>query len=377
LIENNNTQQFIKQLAKREGVSEEKIKEIIIDSFRTSYCQGENANAELHFEFVDSGLSVYRLYKIVEKISDPEKETTKDNKLLKEGQMRNDCLLLPIDTKNFSYKEILNSLRKDVEEISWAWQYKLYKPQQGEIIYKSIKGKRLFQGEEYYSVDLGKGTGYWAKSESRTLREGPRLGQYFNLLIKEVREKSTGDAPQIILTRADDLFIHKLLEREIPEIKKGVIVIHDILRLPGVASKILVEKGKSAIKFNLSIDPAGTCIGKRGEAAKKISSICLEQIYFADWTEDKKKLLAKLLLPTELIKLIIKKEKEWEVVVSHQKQYEKEMIKKISDYLGIDIIVRILKEDERNEFLANKGQVLQEVSNYKNIGVRIVEEIEK
>ena len=118
--ENSNTQQFIKQLAEREGVSEEKIKEIIIDSFCKSYCQGENAEAELHFEF-DSGLSVYRLYKIVETINDPKKEITEDNKLLKEGQVKDNNLLLPLDTKNLSFSlshEIKNRLRKDVEEIS-------------------------------------------------------------------------------------------------------------------------------------------------------------------------------------------------------------------------------------------------------------------
>ena len=120
MTENNNTHQFIKQLAEREGVSEEKIKEIIIESFRKSYCQGENSGAELHFEF-ESGLSVHRLYKIVENISDPEKEITKDKKLLKEGQIKGDIFLLPLDIKNLSLslnQEIKNRLRKDVGEIS-------------------------------------------------------------------------------------------------------------------------------------------------------------------------------------------------------------------------------------------------------------------
>ena len=120
MVENNNTEQFIKQLAEREGVSEAKIKAIIIDSFKTSYCQGENAGAELHFEF-DSGLTVYRRYKIVEVINDPEKEITKDNKLLKEGKIKDNNFLLPLDIKNLSSslnQEIKSRLRKDVEEIS-------------------------------------------------------------------------------------------------------------------------------------------------------------------------------------------------------------------------------------------------------------------
>ena len=381
MIENNNTQQFIKQLAEREGVSEEKIKEIIIESFRISYCQGENAGAQLHFEF-DSGLSIYRLYKIVENINEPEKEITKNNKLTKEGKIKNNTFFLPLDIKNLSLplnQEIKKRLRKDVEEISWERQYKLYKPQQGEIIKGSIKS---IQGKKYYSVDLGKGTGYWEKSEW-TLREEPRIGQRFYLLIKEVREESTEDSPQIILTRLDDSFIHKLLEQEVPQIKSGVIAIHDILRLPGLMSKVLVERGKVAIEKRLHIDPAGTCIGEAGERAKSISRLIYsEQIYFVDWTEDKKKLLAKLISPVKLIKLIIKKENEWEIMIPQQKaalllQHEGKILKKISDYLGVNIHVRVLEKNERDEFLEDKGQVLQEIGNYKNVDVRIVEEIEK
>ena len=381
MIENNNTQQFIKQLAEREGVSEEKIKEIIIESFRTSYCQGENTGAELHFEF-DSGLSVYRLYKIVETINEPEKEITKDNKLIKEGKVKDNNFLLPLDIKNLSLslnQEIKKRLRKDVEEISWKRQHNLYKPQQGEIVKGSIKST---QGKKYYSVDLGKGTGCWEKSEW-TLREEPRIGQRFYLLIKEVKEESTEDNPQIILTRLDNSFIRKLLEQEVPQIKSGIIAIRDILRLPGLVSKVLVEKGKVAIEKRLNIDPAGTCIGEAGERAKSISRLIYsEQIYFVDWTEDKKKLLAKLISPVKLIKLIIKKENEWEIMIPQQKaalllQHEGKILKKISDYLGVNIHVRVLEEAERDEVLEDKGQVLQEIGNYKNVDVRIVEEIEK
>lgn len=382
MTENNNTQQFIEQLANSKGVSEEKIKEIIIDSFCTSYCKGENTGAELHFKF-NSGLSVYRRYKIVETIKEPEKEITKDNKLIKEGKIEDDNFLLPIDIKNLPPsldQEFKNHLLKGVEKISWVRQYKLYKPQQGEIIKGIIKST---QEENYYSVDLGQGTGHWKKSEWK-LRDEPRLGQHFWLLIKEVREMPTEDTPQIILTRFDDLFMRKLLEKEIPQIKRGIIVVHDILRLPGLISKIMVEKGKAVFEKRIDIDPAGTCIGKGGEMARSISGLIYpERIDFADWSEDKKKLLPKLLSPVKLVKLIIKNEKEWEIIVHHQKaalllQHEGKILKKISDYLGVKIHVKILEEMEKEDkVLENKGQILEEIGNYKNVDVRIVEEIEK
>lgn len=155
----NNTQQFIKQLADREGVAEEKIKEIIIESFRKSYCQGENSKAELHFEF-DSGLSVYHCYKIVEKVSDPIKEISADNELLKKGLVKENNFWLPLDIKNFSFslnQEIKDRLRKRVAEVSWERQFKFYKSQEGEIIKGNIKSTRE---KKYYLVDLGQVTGH-------------------------------------------------------------------------------------------------------------------------------------------------------------------------------------------------------------------------
>jgi len=49
----------------------------------------------------------------------------------------------------------------------------------------------------------------------------------------------------------------------------------------------------------------------------------------------------------------------------------------ISEYLKVNIHVLILEEQEENKVLENKGKILQEIGNYKNIDVQIVEEIEK
>ena|SRR5438128_6035447 len=98
----NNTQQFIQKLAHREGISPQKIQEIIISSFRNSYCRGENEEADLHFEF-EADLVVYRVYKLVEKVTNPEKEISLDNELLKEGKTQGDRFFLPLDIKKLSF----------------------------------------------------------------------------------------------------------------------------------------------------------------------------------------------------------------------------------------------------------------------------------
>jgi N utilization substance protein A len=380
LTESNNTQQFIKQLANREGVEEGKIKEIIIDSIRKSYCQGESSRTELSFEF-NSKLSVYRCYKIVETINDSQKEITKDSELIKGGQVKNEMFFLPLDIKNLSFslnQEIKKQLQKDVEEISQERKYKLYKPQQGKLVKGVIKS---VQDNSYYLVRLldNEGTGYWEKSEWKS-RSEIRLGQQLYFLVKEVREKSDDNIPQIVLTRSDNLFINKILEQEIPQLQKGIIAVRDILRIPGLISKVIVEKGKVAIDRNLHIDPTGTCIGERGTKIKSISELIRpERIDIATWTQDKKKMLFNLISPVEPVKLIIKKEKEWDVIVPRNRaslllQYEGEMMKKIRNYLEINIHVKILDEFEDSEILESKGKILQQIGNYKNVDVQVLEE---
>ena len=158
MTESSNIYQFIKSLAEREGVSEDRIKEIIVKAFRRSYCKEENARAELNFEFND-GLLVYRLYQIVEQVNDPEKEISKNDKLLKKGKIKGNQLFLSLDVKNFSISlsnEIRKQLLEDLGEIGQGRQFKLFKPLQGQLVRGVIQGTQ----ENYYLVKLEKGVGH-------------------------------------------------------------------------------------------------------------------------------------------------------------------------------------------------------------------------
>ena len=359
---NNNTNKFIKVLAEREKVSEEKIKEIITNSFRESYCKGENSEADLHFEFGDN-LLVYRIYKIVEKLNDSNKETLKDseqlNQLLKtkDSKIKNDVLLLPLDIKNLSLLTshgIKEQLRKNIGEIKEKNQHKLYQSLKGELAKGSIQNYQ----EKYYVVNLGKGIGHWDKEEWK-LPERPRLGQSFYFLIKEVREKSEKGSPQIIITRQDDLFVLKLLELEIPEIKEKIIKVKQILRVPGLI-KLIVESKRAGV------DPLGTCIGKNAERIRAISRIIYpERIDIVAWSEDKKTMLFNLLSPVKIVSLLEKKD-SWDIIVPQKKvslllENQGKVLKMVNEFFGLErkIHVQVLEEleKEKNSIIVWNGNL--------------------
>nr|CAG8484564.1 10664_t:CDS:2 [Entrophospora candida] len=323
MVKSTSIYQFIKSLAEREGVSEDRIKEIIIESFRRSYCKKESSRAELNFKFND-GLSVHRLYQIVEKVNDPEKEISKNDELLKKGKVKNNKLFVPLDIKNFSNSlsdEIRKQLLGDLGEISKARQFKQFKPLEGQIVEGTIQKEQ----ENYYLIKLKKGGIGYLKKEELALPEVPKLGQKFLFfLIKEVKENAEKNMPQIILTRHDNLFIHRLLEQEIPQVKEGIITVQHILRIPGLVSKIVVEKSKKAIEKGLNINPFGACIGEKG---KRVHN---------------------LLSPAKVVE-IIEKGDGWYVTVLGEKtslvlEHHGKLLEKIADYLGKKIHVRGLEE---------------------------------
>jgi N utilization substance protein A len=83
-----------------------------------------------------------------------------------------------------------------------------------------------------------------------------KKGETIRGIVKEVRK--TGSSPQIIVSRADNLFLRRLFEIEIPEIYDGIIEIKGIAREPGERAKVAVESQDARI------DAVGACVGMKG-----------------------------------------------------------------------------------------------------------------
>ena len=343
-------------------MSEERIREIIIESFQGSYCKEENSQAELSFEF-NNDLSVYRLYQIVEKVSNPEKEITKDNELLKKGKVKDNKLFFPLDVKSFPTSlsnEIEKKLLGSLGEISKGRQFKQFKPLEGQIVEGTIQKEQ----ENYYLIKLKKGGIGYLKKEELALPKVPQLGQKFlSFLIKEVKENAEKNMPQIILTRRDNLFIQRLLEQEIPQVKEDIISVRHILRIPGVVSKVVVEKGRIAIEKGLNVDPSGICIGEKGRRAQSVSRSAYERIEIVNWSENKKILLDNFLSPVKVIELI-ERGNNWDITILQEKtslvlESNGKLLKEIANYLGKNIHVRGLEEikEEKNTIIVWNGKL--------------------
>ncbi len=83
-----------------------------------------------------------------------------------------------------------------------------------------------------------------------------RKGDNVRGIIESVELK--GNKPQIIMSRTSEKFLEKLFEQEIPEVFDGLIIVKNVVRIPGEKAKVAVDS------YDDRIDPVGACVGMKG-----------------------------------------------------------------------------------------------------------------
>jgi N utilization substance protein A len=140
-------------------------------------------------------------------------------------------------------------------------------------------------------VDIGR-TEAVMPAEERIPSERLSLSQRLTFLLKEIKEGVKGK--ELILSRADPLFVEKLFAREVPEVSSGNVLIKVIAREAGVRTKIAVASSQSGV------DPVGSCVGQKGVRVQAVTNeLGGERIDIISWNEDLAELVKASLSPAE------------------------------------------------------------------------------
>ncbi len=110
-------------------------------------------------------------------------------------------------------------------------------------------------------VDLGRGEGVMLSGD-QVQGEFYRSGQRMRVLLLEVSEGGRG--AQLRVSRAHRNFVRRLFEREVPEIQNRLVEIIDIVREPGVRTKVAVRSRHEGL------DPVGSAVGMRGTRIQNV-----------------------------------------------------------------------------------------------------------
>jgi len=160
-----------------------------------------------------------------------------------------------VEMSSFGRRMILNlrqTLASKILELQKESLYQRYKEMVGQIVsgelYQVWKKEMLLLDEEGNELYLPK--------QNQIPTDYYRKGDIVRAVVVQVDNKN--QTPKIILSRTAPLFLQRMFEQEVPEVKEGLIAIKNIARIPGERAKVAVET------FDDRIDPVGACVGVKG-----------------------------------------------------------------------------------------------------------------
>ncbi|MFZ5933111.1 MAG: transcription termination factor NusA [Patescibacteria group bacterium] len=161
-------------------------------------------------------------------------------------------------------------------------------------------------------VDLGRTEATMPVGE-RIPNERLSPNQRLTFLLKDIIEGPKGK--EIILSRADPVFVEKLFAREVPEIASGSVLVKAIAREPGTRTKIAVASTQSGV------DPIGSCVGQKGVRVQAVTNeLGGERVDIILWSEDTAELLKAALSPAENLSVELDTEKKLAKVTAPEDQ---------------------------------------------------------
>jgi N utilization substance protein A len=146
---------------------------------------------------------------------------------------------------------------------------------------------RIEMGTVY--VDLGRAEGVMPPEEQIP---GELLHPGRPVLVVIMDAQRNARQAQVRVSRASRMFVHRLLEAEVPEIKAGTVQIRAIAREPGLRTKIGVSSTQPGL------DPVGACVGPKGVRHRAIlSELATEHVDIVPWSDDPEAFVAASLGP--------------------------------------------------------------------------------
>ncbi|HEY6876086.1 MAG TPA: transcription termination factor NusA [Candidatus Dormibacteraeota bacterium] len=149
---------------------------------------------------------------------------------------------------------------------------------------------RIESGTVY--IDLGRAEGVMPPEEQIP---GEQLHPGRPVLVVMLEPQRNQRQAQVRVSRAARVFVHRLLEAEVPEIKAGTVEVKAIAREPGLRAKIAVHSNEPGL------DPVGACVGPKGVRHRAIlSELATEHVDIVPWSDDPEAFVAAALGPAKV-----------------------------------------------------------------------------
>lgn len=275
---------------------------------------GENAKSNIVFNVDKGEIEIFLIKEVVEVVEDPGLQISLDelNAMGNEDELDiGDDYYEKLKLPSFG-RRLINfakqSLNQRIRELEKEIIFNKYQELVGDIVIGDvyqINRHNILVNHNKNELILPK--------EEQIPGEKPKKGETIRAIIKEVRKGRTG--PEIIISRADNLFLKKLFEIEVPEVYDGIIEIRAIARRPGDKAKVAVYSQDKRI------DPVGACVGMKGIRVHSIGrELNDENIDVIAYSDDPKTFIQKALAPGKLKRIDVDVKRKYAVVYADSDQ---------------------------------------------------------
>lgn len=287
------------QMVREKGVDKDVLAAIIEEIFgmlvRKKY--GEEAKYDVVVNMDRGDIEIFLEREIVDAVENPNSQISIEevNRRGNEEELEvGDDFVEKLELASFGRRLITlakQGLNQKIREIEKDIVYNEYKDLLGEIVVGDIYQIR----KNDILVNHNKNELILPRHEQIPY-ERYKKGETIRAIVKEVKKSNSG--PVIVVSRADNTFLQRLFEIEIPEIYDGIIDIKAIAREPGERAKVAVESQDNRI------DAVGACVGMKGVRIHAIvRELNNENIDVISYSEDPYVFIQKALAPAKLKKI--------------------------------------------------------------------------
>ncbi|GAB4335880.1 MAG: hypothetical protein Kow0037_16430 [Calditrichia bacterium] len=316
----------VNQIAKEKRIDKDELRDILEDIFLTLIKKkyGEEDRFDVIVNMDRGEIEIYVEKEVVEEVEDPVLQISlKDARKVDPDIELGEDFVEVVNPGQFG-RRLINiakqTLLQRIREYEKRKIYNEYKGRVGEIIIGDVH--QVTRAGYFLLVDR---TEMFMPRSEAIPKEELRRGDSVRALIKKVVEPDSIDpeafeergprkkgriGPEIIVSRADDQFMIRLFEIEVPEIFDGMVEIKKIARKPGERAKITVEA------IDKRIDPVGACVGMRGVRIQSVvRELNGEKIDVIAHTSEPELLVSRALTPAKPLRVMLNYEEKLAVAI--------------------------------------------------------------
>ena len=291
------------EIAREKGIDRDALQMILEDVFRAMIKKryGSDESFDIIFNPDNGDIQIYHVREVVDdmNLEDPVTEIEhSDAVIVDDGSEVGDEVANEVLIGDFGRRAIMMARQTFSQKIRDFEKEKVVR-EYTELIGEIVVGE-IYQIRKREVLVIHNKVELVLPKEEQIYRDRYRKGDMIRAVVKAVT-RDAGSNPQVIISRADPIFMERLFELEVPEMNDGVdgiVEIKKIVREPGDRAKVAV------VSYDDRIDPVGACVGMKGVRIHSVvRELSNENIDVIEWSDNPMDLIGRAIAPAKPVSI--------------------------------------------------------------------------